>query len=515
MAIRSRGLPSPGCSRCRSKKIRCDEAKPICGQCAKIRSVDCKYRDEFERTWRWQTELVVKKAKAKAISTETVPIATADTKSDTQQLNPPNPTILDRFFFDWVVQSAAGSESVISLFNSLPGLYAKSSVNSLLYNSINALANAGYAQRFNSSKALTEAAEWYGESIRMLKNILSSSGGRPSNQDVMVSIILLCMYELLIDESVALEGCWVSHLGGATLLLRMQGQETTEESSAALEEEVSMVIYLQMIHNSLLTGQAPSVPVNELKLRKLPHISEHMELIYRAACLCAEWRSALFLPQSHHGWKQLSIIAGKAMSLDKQLEEWSWSLPSQLGCTAEAISVHSQPEWLQPLLTGAWTPLNTHIHPSLTVKILWRYYWQVRLILNQALLFTHSILERGDTTINPISSDLKNIKTRIVSFIDRLCESCLSTFIVDPATETRDHRTEDIPGIIGYLLMQGLPTIGLSLEQVVLVDFDLSSRKEWLAKMKKFLRDTLGVGKGAAAKEPSQYGKIPIQIWGL
>jgi hypothetical protein len=50
----------------------------------------------------------------------------------------------------------------------------------------------------------------------------------------------------LIDESVALEGCWVSHLGGATLLLRMQGQETTEESSAALEE-VSMVIYLQMV----------------------------------------------------------------------------------------------------------------------------------------------------------------------------------------------------------------------------------------------------------------------------
>jgi hypothetical protein len=336
----------------------------------------------------------------------------------------------------------------------------------------------------------------------------------------------------LIDESVALEGCWVSHLGGATLLLRMQGQETTEESSAALEE-VSMVIYLQMvtlkssipikiatltslkIHNSLLTGQAPSVPVNELKLRKLPHISEHMELIYKAACLCAEWRSALFLPQSHHGWKQLSIIAGKAMSLDKQLEEWSWSLPAQLGCTAEAISVHFQPEWLKPLLTGTWTPSNTHKHPSLTVKILWRYYWQVRLILNQALLFTHSILEKSDTIINPISSDQKNIKTRIVSFIDRLCESCLSTFIVDPTTETRHHRTEDIPGILGYLLMQGLPTIGLSLEQVVLGDFDLSSRKEWLAKMKQFLRNTIGVGKGATAKEPSQYGKIPIQIWGL
>ncbi|RKK87962.1 hypothetical protein BFJ68_g16986 [Fusarium oxysporum] len=429
-------------------------------------------------------------------------------------LNPPNPHILERFFFDWVVKSDGGSESIISWFNSLPWMYAKSSVNSLLHNSINALANAGYAQRFNCSKALTEAAEWYGESIHMLQNTLSSNVGLASNQDVMASIVLLCMYELLIDESVALEGCWVSHLGGATLLLKMQGQETTEESSAALEE-VSMVIYLQMIHNSLLTGQAPSVPVNELKLRKLPHIDDHMELIYKAACLCAEWRTALFLPQSEHGWKQLSIIAGKAMSLDKQLEEWSWSLPSSLRCTVEAISINSQPEWFKPLLIGTWTPLNTHNNPSLTVKIIWRFYWQVRLILNQALLFTNSILERSETIINPISSHQKNIESRIVSFVDRLCESCLSTFVVDTTKHSRHYRTEDIPGILGYLLMQGLPTIGLCLEQVVLVDFDLSSRKDWLAKMKRFLRNTLGVGKGAAAKEPSQYGKIPIQIWGL
>jgi hypothetical protein len=240
-----------------------------------------------------------------------------------------------------------------------------------------------------------------------------------------------------------------------------------------------------------------------------------MKLIYKAACLCAEWRTALFIPQSEHGWKQLSIIAGKAMSLDKQLEEWSWSLPSSLRCTVEAISINSQPEWLKPLLIGTWTPLNTHNNPSLTVKIIWRFYWQVRLILNQALLFTNSILERSETIINPISSHQKNIESRIVSFVDRLCESCLSTFVVDTTKHSRHYRTEDIPGILGYLLMQGLPTIGLCLEQVVLVDFDLSSRKDWLAKMKRFLRNTLGVGKGAAAKEPSQYGKIPIQIWGL
>jgi hypothetical protein len=75
-------------------------------------------------------------------------------------------------------------------------MYAKSSVNSLLHNSINALANAGYAQRFNCSRALTEAAEWYGESIRMLKNTLSNNVGLASNQDVMTSIVLLCMYEV-------------------------------------------------------------------------------------------------------------------------------------------------------------------------------------------------------------------------------------------------------------------------------------------------------------------------------
>ena len=51
------GKPSKGCGNCRSRKIRCDQTRPACGECPG-------YRDELSLMFRDETESVARKARS-------------------------------------------------------------------------------------------------------------------------------------------------------------------------------------------------------------------------------------------------------------------------------------------------------------------------------------------------------------------------------------------------------------------------------------------------------------------
>ena len=58
------GKPSKGCGQCRSRKIRCDQTRPTCSQCAKANRVCPGYRDELSLMFRDESQMVVQKAKS-------------------------------------------------------------------------------------------------------------------------------------------------------------------------------------------------------------------------------------------------------------------------------------------------------------------------------------------------------------------------------------------------------------------------------------------------------------------
>ncbi|KAH8434210.1 Zn(II)2Cys6 transcription factor [Aspergillus melleus] len=65
------GKPSKGCGECRSRKIRCDQARPTCSQCVKGNRVCPGYRDELSLMFRDESQQVVRKAKTGATSSTT------------------------------------------------------------------------------------------------------------------------------------------------------------------------------------------------------------------------------------------------------------------------------------------------------------------------------------------------------------------------------------------------------------------------------------------------------------
>ncbi|KAL4730986.1 hypothetical protein ACLX1H_003028 [Fusarium chlamydosporum] len=150
------------------------------------------------------------------------------------------------------------------------------------------------------------------------------------------------------------------------------------------------------------------------------------------------------------GLQRLCDVATKALSFDKRFEEWAHNPPPSFEFSARPLSVESQPQWLQPLLSGPWRPLKSHKYASLMIEILWRFYWMVRAIVNQALLFTDGIFEQSKEPDSPIAPNRTTIEHNALSFTDHLCESCLSNFveITEKAPENKgagDRGAEAVP----------------------------------------------------------------------
>ncbi|KGO67792.1 hypothetical protein PITC_048780 [Penicillium italicum] len=65
------GKPSKGCGNCRSRKIRCDQARPACWECTRTKRECLGYRDELSLMFRDETESVSRKARSSRSSSTT------------------------------------------------------------------------------------------------------------------------------------------------------------------------------------------------------------------------------------------------------------------------------------------------------------------------------------------------------------------------------------------------------------------------------------------------------------
>ncbi|KAL3467490.1 hypothetical protein BJX64DRAFT_247846 [Aspergillus heterothallicus] len=75
------GKPSKGCGECRSRKIRCDQGRPTCSQCAKGNRACPGYRDELSLMFRDESQQVVRKAKTGSSGRRNKKTAPASKKS--------------------------------------------------------------------------------------------------------------------------------------------------------------------------------------------------------------------------------------------------------------------------------------------------------------------------------------------------------------------------------------------------------------------------------------------------
>ena len=191
--------------------MKCDETKPTCGRCVKIRFAGCMYRDEFERTWRHLTTETTEKAQEErrrrpALKTDE-PNASISIQHEVRGTDVPPPSrpsipeaeVMDGFFLHWVVSNEVVDGVAYSWMAFLPSMYRSSSPTSILAQAVSALAYASFGQRYGCLNSIVQAVKSSTAAIHMLNNAFKTRPNLNPTNEIMTSVILLGKYEVRIS----------------------------------------------------------------------------------------------------------------------------------------------------------------------------------------------------------------------------------------------------------------------------------------------------------------------------
>lgn len=267
-----------------------------------------------------------------------------------------------------------------------------------------------------------------------------------------------------------------------------------------------------------MSGRAPLAPkpsIMQLFPKSSPHNHTLTEAVVDTVLLCARWKPMLLVSRADSDLQPFADIAHTGVEALKKLEQWAEALPAECQVYAQPPTSTARTDWLRPVLEGEWVPSCVHKYPTTVIRMLWRSYWVAQLILAQALLYTDNILRASSTIENPIAESRGQVGMSLLSAMDRLCESCLSPLALSSFPADQAQHKDTIPSLEGYLLLQVLPVLGLSVDQVRIDGVDLSPRKVWIGKMGRCIKGHFGLAKASIEYPADQYGRLPIQLWGL
>jgi hypothetical protein len=256
-----------------------------------------------------------------------------------------------------------------------------------------------------------------------------------------------------------------------------------------------------------------------------PHVNLQYNLIYDVAKLCGEWRPAVeaHIARTPGSVDKLKELVGRAVEIDKNLNDWTLKLPFTWNYFVVGVEKEHHPEFMWPLLEGAWFPSQAQCYGSLMVEIKWRLHFAMKLILNHALLFTVDALEKAGESMD-LPVDRRAVEEELLGLIDRICESCLASFLTPLLNKPKPTSLEEICSARGYMLMQTLPAAWFCLVQAPVTMWDVSGRLQWVTKMLEFLGRKIGFAKGASlAMIDAGYARqvkfsargFSLQLWGV
>ncbi|KAK7180885.1 White-opaque regulator 1-like protein 1 [Paraphaeosphaeria sporulosa] len=286
------GKPSKGCGMCKSRRIKCDEKRPICSQCQKSGRACPGYPDEFDLMFRDENKALARKARkgsgrseksqeSRSVSPGTPaslrasPIAESSRSqapptsepSQSLTLTPPftlpsdlstfqdllwqfdqsiPPTIVMApefeaipFFFRNFITLPQEAESMRGYLELLIPLYNRAQPSSALHLATSAVALATCGNYPGRQHLLRDAATTYGKAIRKLNEDLKHPHLAKSDESVLATL-LFSLYEVsrLITSarsSVTIMStddtitAWGNHVDGAVALTKLRGMDQFDD----------------------------------------------------------------------------------------------------------------------------------------------------------------------------------------------------------------------------------------------------------------------------------------------
>ncbi|KAH9860811.1 hypothetical protein J1614_012144 [Plenodomus biglobosus] len=269
------GRPSKGCKNCRDRKVKCDQKRPSCSQCLRAHRECHGYRDPLSMMFKNESVIVARKAErryeelAKAKEVETKSRETTDvlmltqapdednlgalgfgkewdfTRDSSTEMTSwsryPTPVSMKRDLVPSVEQLALGF--FIANYVAQPGLIprgqfewvtellCRDDVDDAFRESVNAVSLAGYANTCKSKAIMQKAQAAYVSALRSTNTSLRDPE-LAVKDSVLVSVIMLGMYENMIFRDKRSIEVWAKHVHGACTLINLRGPSQFKSSIA-------------------------------------------------------------------------------------------------------------------------------------------------------------------------------------------------------------------------------------------------------------------------------------------
>lgn len=340
---------------CRTRRIKCDETKPTCNQCAKSRRQCPGYKDDFDLVFRNETQATEKRARravnSKKVSAQITfanqksafpstpqdegPKALIFTNTDSGSLTryaPPETISIPYeeqapcfFLTNYVLP---GRQASRGYFDFIEPMLEKESPDSHLSLAFGAVAMASLANRPNSRgrSLYASAVGAYAKALKAVNIALQNPALQKTDQ-TLAAILLLGFFETIASErSNAM--AWYSHIDGAVQLVKMRGKK---QLRTKVGNSLFVCVRAQMTTTCLSGSKAPLLGVDWwLGDQKDDAGSFVTKLNLRIAQLRFEINTALSTsPRTPEYFQGVTNLMKQAQAMEQEYLEWEAKVPQK------------------------------------------------------------------------------------------------------------------------------------------------------------------------------------------
>ncbi|MCJ1234892.1 hypothetical protein MMC14_002856 [Varicellaria rhodocarpa] len=229
------GKLSKACLPCRRRKLLCDLKKHGCSQCSRAQLTCSGYRDTEALRFRNESNAVQKKVHARNAA-KSIPPAVAISASSRAK---------DIFYHDYVVGPTKPLHFLLAF---------QSSKNELLSKSIYAVALAYLHYQRHSLDTREEARQHYTKALSLTSATLKYPD-RAKKDATLLAVLLLDLYEKIIDKELKFEGPRAAHLSGALSLVKLRDDQQ-------FKDPITLGILMRLSTSLLISCAASNRPVS-------------------------------------------------------------------------------------------------------------------------------------------------------------------------------------------------------------------------------------------------------------
>ncbi|KAJ5902695.1 hypothetical protein N7495_003223 [Penicillium taxi] len=488
------GKPSKGCGHCRSKKVRCDGARPSCSQCIRAKRSCPGYRDQLSLMFRDESRSVAQKVEKAAKSSSLLSKSWSPRGSPrTAYSDGSTPSELsvsaDSPIFDfdsdplhvYLMQQLSqlplevqtpfdpSDHEAISYFmqsNAIPGTIwvtdfmtklalSNDGFGSLsqraLKSGLTAVGSAMLCRVKNVSALNAVSQKAYISALSLLNTALTDIEEAKSNQ-VLGAVVILAIYELVTSRTPKDIDQWTNHILGATALLDLRGTDQ-------LSTETGLRLFLHLRYQIVISciQRDARVPESVLECAKVSmylrpdeaHANSLIIIIGKISNLRADIKSNILTSNND--------ILSVASAIEMDLISWLRLLPPTYDYETRTKSAYDF-KFQQRCHGIALYDDKYHVYPNLWVSNSWSQYRCARIILSE-LILTRTLEQAKSSSSKSLSPELRLYCNSLHSTVRRLavdiCRSLPFHFRAHDDGSDGSHNTTLPPpeGYLGGLLL--------------------------------------------------------------